>query len=193
MMVCCWCCFVVAYVCCWVALLEGDLWVCLDGVWLGLCVGRLAQMVERPLRMREVGGSIPPTSTLLPPRRTNPFVVNTPTSTPTYAHSYTSRHTYLNHHPQPRHLYLWNQTRPATSLTACYKADLGSKQSRMCQMSYQAKGESDTFKNFLRLYVRDRVCHHFIEVEYSYDLVEYHAAAATRRRATALMAERFQA
>ena len=26
--------------------------------------GRLAQMVERPLRMREVGGSIPPVSTL---------------------------------------------------------------------------------------------------------------------------------
>ena len=27
--------------------------------------GRLAQMVERPLRMREVGGSIPPMSNLL--------------------------------------------------------------------------------------------------------------------------------
>ena len=28
-----------------------------------VCFGRLAQMVERPLRMREAGGSIPPTST----------------------------------------------------------------------------------------------------------------------------------
>ena len=31
---------------------------------LDMISGRLAQMVERPLRMREVGGSIPPVSTL---------------------------------------------------------------------------------------------------------------------------------
>jgi hypothetical protein len=40
-----------------------------------LCVdivrcGRLAQMVERPLRMREVGGSIPPTSNFYPSSHT---------------------------------------------------------------------------------------------------------------------------
>lgn len=31
---------------------------------VGAMSGRLAQMVERPLRMREVGGSIPPVSNL---------------------------------------------------------------------------------------------------------------------------------
>ena len=46
------------------------------GLGVGCCIflrslwGRLAQMVERPLRMREVGGSIPPTSTFSFPQNT---------------------------------------------------------------------------------------------------------------------------
>ena len=40
--------------------------VCVD-VWdFAIGIGRLAQMVERPLRMREVGGSIPPMSNSFP-------------------------------------------------------------------------------------------------------------------------------
>ena len=39
-------------------------WIVLFYVLIGCCFGRLAQMVERPLRMREVAGSIPAMSIL---------------------------------------------------------------------------------------------------------------------------------
>ena len=53
-------CYVV-YVCATCALIA---WIGLIVMRFELVSGRLAQMVERPLRMREVGGSIPPVSTL---------------------------------------------------------------------------------------------------------------------------------
>ena len=40
-------------------------WIVSACVVIGCCFGRLAQMVERPLRMREVAGSIPAMSILL--------------------------------------------------------------------------------------------------------------------------------
>lgn len=62
----CWlCCYVVSTALCFVCCVCG---ACALSASIAMrsapLSGRLAQMVERPLRMREVGGSIPPVSTL---------------------------------------------------------------------------------------------------------------------------------